>query len=137
MKRTLAALTTLAAAAGGILAGAPAASAADGYCTTSSGISRGAYWVVVPTTSGGSTSCVMGSGSSGEAVDALQAALILCYGMDVGGRDGVYGAKTEAAVRSLQRATGQTADGVYGPNTRNVVEWRWTGNTGGGKCERL
>ncbi|SCF56944.1 peptidoglycan-binding protein [Streptomyces sp. Ncost-T10-10d] len=136
MKRTLAALTTLAAAAGGILVGAPAASAADGYCTTSSGVTQGAYWTSVPTTSGGSTSCVMGPGSSGAGVDALQAALILCYGMDVGGRDGVYGAKTEAAVRSLQRATGQTADGIYGPNTRNVVEWRWYTNPGA-KCDRL
>ncbi|WP_050779538.1 peptidoglycan-binding domain-containing protein [Streptomyces sp. C] len=136
MKRTLAVLTTLAAAAGGILATAPAAAAADGYCTVSKSVSRGGYWTAVPATSGGSTSCVMGRGSSGPAVGELQLALAICYGMDTGGSDSIYGAKTEAAVRSLQSATGQTADGIYGPNTRNVVEWRWY-TTIGAKCDRL
>ncbi|MDQ0934682.1 peptidoglycan-binding domain-containing protein [Streptomyces turgidiscabies] len=136
MKRTLAALATLAAAVGGILVTAPTAAAADGHCAQSLGVDKGAYWTKVPATSGGSTSCVMGRGSSGPAVRELQFALTICYGMDTGGTDGVYGAKTEAAVRSLQSATGQRADGIYGPNTRNVVEWRWYTNIGA-KCDRL
>ncbi|MGR4880799.1 peptidoglycan-binding protein [Streptomyces sp. LARHCF249] len=136
VKRTLAALTTLAAAVGGILVTAPTAAAADGYCTVSKGVTRSGYWTQVPATSGGSTSCVMGRGSNSPAVEELQLALSICYGMDTGGTDGIYGAKTEAAVRSLQYATGQTADGIYGPNTRNVVEWRWYTNVGA-KCERL
>jgi hypothetical protein len=137
VKRTLAALTTLAAAVGGILVTAPIAAAADGYCTTSTGVNRGDYGTQVPTTSGGSTSCVMSRGSSGQGVAALQLALSICYGMDTGGTDGIYGAKTEAAVRSLQSATGLTADGVYGPNTSKVVEWRWYRYPIGAKCERL
>ncbi|WP_229377961.1 peptidoglycan-binding protein [Streptomyces sp. VRA16 Mangrove soil] len=79
----------------------------------------------------------MSRGSTGDGVEELQFALTICYGMDTGGTDGIYGAKTEAAVRSLQSATGQTADGIYGPNTRNVVEWRWYRYPNGAKCERL
>lgn len=136
VKRTLAALATLAATVGGILVTAPAATAADGSCTVSMGVERGGYWTDVPATSGGSTSCIMSRGSNSPAVEDLQFALTICYGMDTGGTDGIYGAKTEAAVRSLQKATGQRVDGIYGPNTRNVVEWRWYANIGA-KCDRL
>ncbi|MET9450847.1 peptidoglycan-binding domain-containing protein [Streptomyces cinerochromogenes] len=137
MKRTLAVLTTLAAAVGGVLVTAPTAGAADGYCTTTTPVSRGAYGLLIPTTGSGSTSCIMSRGSTGDQVEALQFSLQICHGLDTGGTDGVYGAKTEAAVRSLQRANGLTADGIYGPNTRNVVQWRWFAYPNGAKCERL
>ncbi|MFF5436381.1 peptidoglycan-binding protein [Streptomyces achromogenes] len=137
MKRTLAALTTLAAAVGGVLVTAPAAGAADGYCTTTTAVSRGDYGVLIPATSSGSTSCVMSRGFTGGQVEALQFALRICHGLDTGGIDGVYGARTEAAVRALQSAIGLTADGIYGANTRNVLQWRWLAYPVGAKCERL
>ncbi|MFI6641812.1 peptidoglycan-binding protein [Streptomyces sp. NPDC050504] len=136
MKRTLTVLTTLAAAVGGILAGAPTASAADGTCTSTTGVSRGGYWTFVPTTGGGSTSCIMSRGANNDGVSELQRALAICYGLDVGAIDGIYGSKTESAVRWLQSRTGQKVDGVYGPNTRNAVSWRWYSN-GGAICSQL
>lgn len=138
MKRTLAALGAAAAVFGGMVSIAPTASAADGWCTTTVGVDRGGYHTLVPATSSGSTSCLMGKGSSGEAVEALQLALVICHGLDTGGIDGVYGGQTVAAVRTLQSQTGLYPDGVYGPDTRGKVSWRWYASQGAGAtCARL
>ncbi|MFD8013617.1 peptidoglycan-binding protein [Streptomyces sp. NPDC058955] len=136
VKRTLSAVGAAAAVIVGTIAAAPAASAADGYCGSSVSAERNGYWTFVPATSGGSTSCVMSRGASSEAVTELQQALTICHGLDTGGIDGVYGAKTEAAVRTVQSQHGLSADGIYGPNTRNVVSWRWYANIGA-TCARL
>ena len=57
-------------------------------------------------------------GSRGEYVTLLQTKLIQ-LGYDVGGTgaDGVYGAKTEAAVKAFQKDHGLVADGITGPRT--------------------
>lgn len=57
-------------------------------------------------------------GDSGLSVKDLQEQLI-ALGYDVGskGADGIYGAKTEAAVQDFQRKNGLTADGIAGKLT--------------------
>ena len=56
-------------------------------------------------------------GSSGQDVEKLQNALINA-GYDLeGGADGVFGSKTDAALREYQKANGLTVDGVAGDAT--------------------
>ncbi|MFT3764012.1 MAG: peptidoglycan-binding domain-containing protein [Minicystis sp.] len=58
-------------------------------------------------------------GSVGDAVKALQENLTaLGYEVDA---DGIYGAKTEAQVRSFQDAYGLDADGKAGVNTMSKI----------------
>lgn len=59
---------------------------------------------------------VLKRGARGNAVKVLQAALI-CLGYDTGGFDGIFGGKTENAVRAFQRAHGLSVDGQAGKNT--------------------
>jgi peptidoglycan hydrolase-like protein with peptidoglycan-binding domain len=60
-------------------------------------------------------------GSQGAAVVALQRVLLRFRGAntptDPGGSDGVFGAKTESAVRAYQIAQGLTVDGAVGDRT--------------------
>ncbi len=56
------------------------------------------------------------NGSSGDAVEALQKKLI-GQGGNPGPVDGVFGPKTEEAVRRFQERSGLAADGIAGPNT--------------------
>jgi len=53
------------------------------------------------------------NGSRGDAVEDVQAFLTEAS-IYQGRFDGIYGPKTEAAVRSFQRETGLAADGVWG-----------------------
>lgn len=55
-------------------------------------------------------------GHSGEDVRQLQL-LLRSAGFDPSGADGVFGAKTEDAVKAFQRARGLVADGLAGPLT--------------------
>lgn len=59
-------------------------------------------------------------GARGERVEQLQRDLSrLGYPLAA---DGVFGAKTDAAVRRFQREHGLTADGIVGPKTRAAIE---------------
>jgi peptidoglycan hydrolase-like protein with peptidoglycan-binding domain len=80
----------------------------------------------------------LGPGNSGSAVRQLQNVLTICYGLETGGHDGIYGSGTRQDVRTVQSRAGITADGLYGPNTRNIFKWRWY-STGSGTatCARL
>jgi hypothetical protein len=55
-------------------------------------------------------------GSRGDDVKKLQKTLN-AMGYDCGTADGIFGAKTEIAVRSFQQANGLAADGIAGKNT--------------------
>lgn len=55
-------------------------------------------------------------GASGAAVKNLQQALAKA-GFSPGAADGQFGPKTDAAVKSFQRAKGLVADGIVGPKT--------------------
>lgn len=69
-------------------------------------------------------------GSTGEAVEELQALLNAKYGADLD-IDGKFGAKTEAAVKAFQRAHGLTADGVVGPKTLAALGYATDNNVPG------
>lgn len=64
---------------------------------------------------------VLRRGDTGAAVRELQEALKR-LGHDPGPVDGVFGAKTEAAVKAFQRAAGIAVDGVVGPVTWSKLE---------------
>ena len=59
-------------------------------------------------------------GSTGSAVKQLQQDLILLSYLG-GGADGIYGAKTEAAVKQYQTRNGLTVDGKAGSQTKTKV----------------
>ena len=67
-------------------------------------------------------------GCSGEEVKELQETLIL-KGYDPGTADGIFGGRTEAAVKAFQTDYGLTADGIVGDKTWAVLlEGTWTVN---------
>ena len=65
-------------------------------------------------------SMTMRRGSAGEAVRALQELLKKC-GYDCGDIDGMFGSKTEAAVKAFQRDHGLTVDGIAGEKTQEAL----------------
>src|SRR3954449_6218208 len=64
---------------------------------------------------------VVRRGSTGLAVRRVQKRLALA-GYDTGGVDGIFGARTEAGVKALQRDSGLAQDGVVGPQTWNAID---------------
>ncbi len=56
------------------------------------------------------------TGSSGDEVAKLQKRLAAA-GFSPGSADGVFGAKTEAALKAFQEKVGIAADGIAGPQT--------------------
>ena len=61
-------------------------------------------------------------GSRGDLVRQLQTRL-RSWGYYSGTVDGVYGAKTESAVRAFQKRNGLTADGIVGQKTFTSTKW--------------
>lgn len=59
-------------------------------------------------------------GDRGDDVKALQKALN-AKGFDCGEADGIFGPKTEAAVKALQKAAHIAVDGIVGPQTRKAL----------------
>ena len=67
-------------------------------------------------------------GSRGTAVKTLQQRLIaLGYKLPKFGSDGVFGAETDTAVRSFQRAKKLVVDAIVGANTARALGWTWQG----------
>lgn len=63
---------------------------------------------------------VLRRGSRGLPVRRLQSRMT-AVGFKLGGVDGRFGPKTEAAVRTLQQQAGLVVDGIVGPKTWDVV----------------
>lgn len=63
---------------------------------------------------------VLKNGSRGEAVKALQTILNKA-GFDCGNVDGIFGSKTEAAVRLFQASKGLKVDGIAGEATQDAL----------------
>jgi GH25 family lysozyme M1 (1,4-beta-N-acetylmuramidase)/peptidoglycan hydrolase-like protein with peptidoglycan-binding domain len=74
---------------------------------------------------------VLTYGTRGAAVSRLQQ-LLTAKGDSTGGVDGVFGAKTLAAVRAFQGSHGLSVDGVVGPHTWAALLASGGGSTGGG-----
>ncbi|MEZ0229239.1 MAG: N-acetylmuramoyl-L-alanine amidase, partial [Planctomycetota bacterium] len=69
----------------------------------------------VPGGAGGSTSSgALRNGSRGPAVAELQR-LLVAKGFNPGPIDGIFGSRTDGAVRAFQRARGLVVDGIAGP----------------------
>jgi cell wall-associated NlpC family hydrolase len=60
-------------------------------------------------------------GSRGEDVRWVQRRLQV-HGIDPGPADGVFGPRTDAAVRAFQRAKGLQVDGIVGPHTTKALQ---------------
>ena len=69
---------------------------------------------------GENTPLTLKKGSRGDEVRRLQETLN-AMGYDCGTADGIFGAKTEAAVRAFQAENGLTADGIAGKNTLTLL----------------
>ncbi len=63
-------------------------------------------------------------GDRGPAVEQLQQVLN-DLGYPAGAADGIFGAKTETAVRAFQADNGLTADGLVGRRTKEALEDQW------------
>jgi peptidoglycan hydrolase-like protein with peptidoglycan-binding domain len=64
-------------------------------------------------------------GSRGQAVRDLQSMLrVAGYGNIVGAADGIYGSKTEAAVKAFQKNNGLKVDGIAGKQTYALLQKR-------------
>ncbi|MBA1159643.1 peptidoglycan-binding protein [Bacillus licheniformis] len=65
---------------------------------------------------------ILKKGSSGSKVKALQKRLIAAgFSLPKYGADGSYGNETVQAVKALQKKSGITADGIYGPATEKAL----------------
>lgn len=98
-------------------------------CTKTKKVHWGTPAASLPVSSGGSVNCLLGPGSSGSAVKALQHALARCHKVNLGagGVDGIYGERTRAGVLAVQRAAGIAQDGVYGLQTQRSTLWDFQG----------
>lgn len=76
--------------------------------------------VLVPNDSGTAEAAVLKRGSSGTTVKTMQTKLIN-WGYLSGKADGIFGAKTETAVKSFQRKNGLYADGIVGAKTASAL----------------
>jgi Putative peptidoglycan binding domain len=63
------------------------------------------------------------AGSTGEAVEHLQKRLTR-LGLDPGPVDGIFGGRTEQAVRSFQKSNSLVVDGIVGPDTWEALAGR-------------
>ena len=73
----------------------------------------------------GDSTPLLKKGSKGEAVSRLQGGLAqLSY--DPGAADGIFGGKTEAAVKAFQEDSGLEVDGIVGDATWAALEAAFT-----------
>ena len=76
----------------------------------------------VPTNFSNSASCLVRRGHRGDPVRLIQDSMNECYQAGIVA-DGIFGSATEAAVRSVQRQSGTTPDGIWGRDTTLAVKW--------------
>jgi peptidoglycan hydrolase-like protein with peptidoglycan-binding domain len=72
----------------------------------------------------GSLDCWMARGAQGNGVYTLQSALDHCYQAGLA-TDGRFGPLTQQALKNVQARLHIQVDGVYGPQTRDAMDWPW------------
>ena len=77
---------------------------------------------------------VLRRGSTGDAVVTVQKKLKQ-WGYYTGAVDGIFGSRTEAAVRYFQRKNGLTADGIVGKKTAAALGITLSGESGTGGAQ--
>lgn len=82
----------------------------------------------LPTGEGVADAAVLKQGSTGTLVKTMQTKLIN-WGYLSGKADGIFGAKTKAAVISFQKRNGLTADGIVGTKTAQAMGLNLSGTT--------
>lgn len=123
----LAAVAVLVAASGitGMTLVSAVPASAQASCTGYSPLlGTGGNYMLIPTIGNatGRDNCDLGLGNDSNAVVILQGTLNHCYGQHLT-VDGDFGSLTQAALKVAQRREGITADGVYGPQTRDHIKW--------------
>lgn len=115
-------------------------SAASPKCKTSEvWLGKKGYAVALPVASGagGGPECDMNGKSNNEGVRSLQYTLNKCYSAGLS-EDGVYGAKTKAAVKSAQiKEHGQSHAGIYTRDTMMSIKWYGWRGPRKGKCDQF
>ena len=82
----------------------------------------------LPIDNGVADAAVLKQGSTGATVKTMQTKLIN-WGYLSGKADGIFGAKTKAAVVKFQKNNGLTADGIVGTKTAQAMGLKLTGST--------
>jgi peptidoglycan hydrolase-like protein with peptidoglycan-binding domain len=100
------------------------ASAALPTCTTFTE-DQGAW---LPSARNNNIECKLRSGNRGDGVKQLQRTLVDCYKSSIA-TDGIFGVRTEAALKKAQSTAGTTADGIYGPKTRRAINHPFAGDS--------
>ncbi|MGH3662929.1 MAG: penicillin-insensitive murein endopeptidase [Micromonosporaceae bacterium] len=83
----------------------------------------------------GALAVTVRSGSTGDAVRALQVQLNAKRRLSLA-VDGVFGSGTDSAVRSFQSHAGITADGIVGPTTWRNLIWHYDYPSLSGMCDK-
>ena len=82
----------------------------------------------LPADNGVADAATLKQGSTGATVKTMQTKLIN-WGYLSGKADGIFGAKTKAAVIKFQKNNGLTADGIVGTKTAQAMGLKLTGST--------
>lgn len=125
LRRTAMTLAMLAVAVPAVVTlAAGSASAARPTCTTSTE-DGGA---LLPSAANHNIDCSLRRGDRGDGVERLQATLVECHKASLV-KDGVFGSKTETALRHAQSSAGVQDDGIYGPVTRRAIKHPFLGDS--------
>ncbi len=140
-------IATTAAATGLLVLGGPAvttgtaAPGATTTCTTSITVAKDGMTTQVPAASlvvGRAIDCRM-EPSERTGIDALRAlhtSLNACNDANLGPFDGIFGIRYREALGTVRANAGLSPVGVYDPDTRDAMYWRFTGDAGTA-CLRL
>lgn len=111
----------------GIFSGVLALSRCTTYDTITRTISTGTYVIDYPSTNPErAVDCIMDRGITNNiAVSMLQIAMITCYPSQAGSltATGDFGPLTESVLKAVQKQVGATVDGIWGPETGDLMRW--------------